>query len=305
MKQKIQSAICCLRYALRGGKALHATNQPTTRPAATEERKDIGRVTAGKISGIYWQTSRWATSRQHYNGCLRSTSQYHKAPEAKQPRQRQMNQLIHFNASSHTPASVANQGSRGLFQQDKGSRGLGPPCSRSQTWIRCSRRNRVPVTGCGACYWCRAAWLKVQQEELGRVLPVVHSPTDAPPAGSPAHPVFHHQTAPVLVCKRNVKQGNLPVTVKDIHCCIDNVSSIIKIYQQGHLHLSRGLAHSNRLKWDWSDTPPEVSGLHRNTHGQLSFPLLFVSCGELSLPIFLDRFNLFRICSRKYSAWQF
>lgn len=82
------------------------------------------------------------------------------------------------------------------------------------------------------------------------VLPVVSSPTDTPPAGSPAHPFFHHQTASVLAYKRNVKQRKLPVTVKDIHCCIDNVSSIIKIYQQGHLHLSRGLAHSNRLKWD-------------------------------------------------------
>jgi len=63
---KLKSVICSLRYAVREGKALHATNQPTTRPAVTEERKYIARVTAGKISGIYGQTSRWATSRQSY-----------------------------------------------------------------------------------------------------------------------------------------------------------------------------------------------------------------------------------------------
>lgn len=54
MEWKIRSVICSLRYAVRGGKALHATNQPTTRPAAAEERKDIARVTAGKIIRHLW-----------------------------------------------------------------------------------------------------------------------------------------------------------------------------------------------------------------------------------------------------------
>lgn len=45
-------------------------------------------------------------------------------------------------------------------------------------------------------------------------------------------------------------EGPVFVTVKEIHCCVDNTSNIIKKYQWGHLHLSTGLAHDDRFKWD-------------------------------------------------------
>lgn len=54
------------------------------------------------------------------NGCPRSTSQHHRPAETEHQRHGQMNKLTHFNASSHTLATVTNQYSWGLFWQDKG-----------------------------------------------------------------------------------------------------------------------------------------------------------------------------------------
>jgi len=56
------------RGSSQGGKAVHATNQPTTRPANAEGKKDTASETAGEITVIYGQRSRWETSRKHYNG---------------------------------------------------------------------------------------------------------------------------------------------------------------------------------------------------------------------------------------------
>lgn len=75
---------------VRGGKTVHATNQPTTRPADAEERKDTASETAGEILVIYGQRSRWETSRKHYNGCPRSTSQHHRPLQAKQQKHSKM-----------------------------------------------------------------------------------------------------------------------------------------------------------------------------------------------------------------------
>lgn len=119
---KIQSIICSLRYAVRGEKTLRATNQPTTRPAATDKKvKATSRVTAGGISAISGQMSRWQhPGRATASGCPRSSSQQPRPPEAEQQRCGYMNKLMHFSASSHTLASVTNQGSWGLLWTDPG-----------------------------------------------------------------------------------------------------------------------------------------------------------------------------------------
>lgn len=88
---KIQSIICSLRYAVRGEKTLHATNQPATRPAATDKKKDTAGVTAGGISAISGQTSRWATSRQSY--CQRRPEEHQ--PTAQTSRSRAAEVWMH------------------------------------------------------------------------------------------------------------------------------------------------------------------------------------------------------------------
>lgn len=55
---KIQSIICSLRYAVRGEKTLHATNQPATRPAATDKKKRYSR------SDSRWNISHLWTDEQ-------------------------------------------------------------------------------------------------------------------------------------------------------------------------------------------------------------------------------------------------
>lgn len=51
---KIQNVICSLRYAVKGGNALHATNQSASSPAATEEGKDIARMTSRQNIRRLW-----------------------------------------------------------------------------------------------------------------------------------------------------------------------------------------------------------------------------------------------------------
>lgn len=109
---EIQSIICSLRYTVRGEKILHATNQPTTRPAATDKKKVQPEWQQAEYQHL-WTDNRWATSRQSdCQGCPRSSSQQPRPPGAEQQRCGCTNTLMHFSAGSHTSAGVQIKGLR-------------------------------------------------------------------------------------------------------------------------------------------------------------------------------------------------
>lgn len=114
----------------------------------------------------------------------------------------------------------------------------------------------------------------------------------------------HHPMASVLDLERNIKQKELYLSHWKKFTAMQTVPATWR-NAYGPIYIQPQASLSDKLKQDRSNSPPEHSELYWSTHGQLSFPLLFVPCGAISLPTFLCRSNLFKTCSRNYSDWQF
>lgn len=117
---KIQSIICSLRYTVRREKTLHATNQPTTRPAATDKKKVQPEWQQAEYQHL-WTDEQVGNIQAERLPRLPKEQQ----PAAQASRSRAAEVWMHEQTDAlqcRQPhiSWCANQGAQGLFWTDKG-----------------------------------------------------------------------------------------------------------------------------------------------------------------------------------------